>query len=101
MIKRGDVVRGWLTRPAMLGFWALAFWGTLLAVTAAVEAASEGVPSVWQTAAACGRRLDLGLAQRRLDRSRVRCVDDRGVARAVASLATGRMIRDGLAQAPG
>jgi hypothetical protein len=47
VIKRGDVLRGWLTRPAMLAVWALVFWGTLLALMAGVEALGEGVPSVW------------------------------------------------------
>ena len=42
MIKRGDAVRGWLTRPAVLMIWALVFWGTLIGLTAGYEAL--GVP---------------------------------------------------------
>lgn len=42
---RGDALR-FLARPALLAFWALVLWGTLLLGTAVVDAPSEGARAV-------------------------------------------------------
>ena len=42
---RGDALR-FVGRPALLAFWALVLWGTLLLGAAAVDAPSEGVRAV-------------------------------------------------------
>ncbi len=46
MSTRGEALRGWLTRPALLLFWALVLWGTLLLLAAAADAFAEGVRPV-------------------------------------------------------
>lgn len=46
MPTRGEALRGWVTRPALLLLWSFVLWGSLLLLTAAVNAFGEGVRPV-------------------------------------------------------
>ncbi len=39
-MTRGDALRAWVARPALLVLWALVLWGTLLVVVATADAAA-------------------------------------------------------------
>ena len=46
MPTQGEALRGWVTRPALLLFWSLVLWGTLLLLVAGVDAFGEGIRPV-------------------------------------------------------
>lgn len=45
-MTRGEALRGWVTRPALLVVGSLVLWGTLLLVVSVADAFGEGVRPV-------------------------------------------------------
>jgi amino acid permease len=56
-MTRGDALRGWVARPALLVLWALVLWGTLLLLVAAVDVVGSGARAFRQLLPAHGASL--------------------------------------------